>query len=180
MSTFNNFVTPLRLQGLWGPFLVVLGVVACNQSLRFVNLAEPRPFDYAIFGAAFLVVLAGLALIFKQFTANTGLVTSTAPAEGQEDANYVVQQLNRNFEILRAQTNQGFLLSGLFMAVGLVLIVTSVFAPAFGLKAEGVTSLGVLAGVVTEFISGTALVLYRANFSRLTPHRIGLMMHGEP
>ena len=167
MSSFDNILTSLRHQGFWGPFLVLVGVVACDQSLRFVNLVEPRPFDYAVFGAGFLVVIAGVALMFKQFTANTESVASAPPAEGQEDANYVVQQLHRNFEILRAQTNQGFLLSGLFMAVGLILIVTSLFAPSFGLKTEGITNLGVLAGVVTEFISGTALVLYKANFSRL-------------
>jgi hypothetical protein len=91
----------------------------------------------------------------------------TGPEADQGDAVYLVQQLSRNFDILRAQTNQGFLLSGIFMAIGLLIIIASLFAPSLGLKTEGVDNLGVLSGVVTEFISGSALLLYRINFSRL-------------
>jgi len=32
---------------------------------------------------------------------------------------------------------------------------------------EGVKGLGVIAGIVTEFISGTAIFIYRDNFARL-------------
>jgi hypothetical protein len=160
---FDALMAQLRHRGFWGPFLVVAGLVLLYFSSNYV---QPRAFDYAMLGAGSLVVLAGVALMFRQLGAPP-TPSAYAPGKGHDDATYLVQQLHRNFEILRAQTNQGFLLSSVFMAIGLALIVLSLFAPSLGLKTEGISGLGVLAGVVTEFISATALVLYRLNFARL-------------
>jgi hypothetical protein len=87
-----------------------------------------------------------------------------------QDADYIISQLSKNYELLRAQTNQGFVLSSVFMLIGLVIIVASLFSPAIGwrtVNGQGLKGLGIIAGIVTEFISGTALIVYRDNFARL-------------
>jgi hypothetical protein len=163
----NNFETTMRAlsrEGFWGPFLVLAGLfVFYFASLRIGS--EIRTTDYGIVGGGIFLAVAGVLLMFRQLAASSRMVAVESP--DSEDASYVVRQLSRNFEVLRAQTNQGFLLSGVFMAVGLLILVGSLFAPSLGLKTEGVSGLGTLAGIVTEFISGTALVLYRLNFARL-------------
>ena len=164
---FDDFMRALRDQGFWGPFLVLAGIVVFYFSANAFGLKEPRPIDYVVVAAGALLALAGVILMFKQQALDYAPISGGQSQEGQEDADYVVKQLSRNFEVLRAQTNQGFLFSGVFMAIGLLVICTSLFAPTLGIKTQGVDTLGVLAGVVTEFISGTALFLYRLNFSRL-------------
>lgn len=161
--SIDDFMTQLRHKGFWGPFLVVCGIALFFFARDYV---QPRPLDYLLVVIGLLLVLSGVTFMFRQLGAPPA-ASAYAPGNNHDDATYLVQQLHRNFEILRAQTNQGFFLSSVFMAVGLVLIVLSLFAPSLGLRTEGINNLGVLAGVVTEFISGTALVLYRLNFSRL-------------
>ena len=162
---FYDFLRALQREGFWGPFLVLSGIfLLYTASTRASN--APLIQDYALLIGAGIVTLAGVILMFRQIGANDA-VSITGMEDGQEDATYVVRQLSRNFEVLRAQTNQGFLLSGIFMSIGLLVIVVSLFAPTFGIKTTGVDSFGVMAGVVTEFISATALLLYKLNFTRL-------------
>ena len=162
---FYDFLRALQREGFWGPFLVLSGMFLLYVASGRSGL-EPRFSDYALFAAGGIVTLAGVVLMFRQIGANYA-VSNSGFEDGQEDATYVVRQLSRNFEVLRAQTNQGFMLSGIFMSIGLLVIVVSLFAPTFGFKTQGVDSFGVMAGVVTEFISATALLLYKLNFSRL-------------
>lgn len=165
MSAFETAMQALSREGFWGPFLVLGGIfVFYFASLRIGS--DIKVTDYFIIGGGIFLAIAGVLLMFRQLAAGTRIGEADSPGEG-EDASYVVRQLSRNFEILRAQTNQGFLLSGMFMAVGLLILIGSLFAPSIGLKTGGVSGLGTLAGIVTEFISGTALLLYRLNFARL-------------
>lgn len=163
----NNFETTMRAvsrEGFWGPLLVLAGLLVFYfASIRIGG--EIRSIDYLIVGGGIFLAFAGVLLMFRQLAASSKMVEVESP--NGEDASYVGRQLSRNFEVLHAQTNQGFFLSGVFMAVGLLILVGSLFAPSLGLTTEGVSGLGILAGIVSEFISGTALVLYRLNFARL-------------
>ena len=149
-----------------GFLLVIVGIAV----LYFGNRGTGQQLAILDYGALFLggfLTLAGVFFMFRELSFGSAVVVASSSRDAPEDADYVVHQLSRNFEILRAQTNQGFLLSGVFMAVGLVIITASLFAPTLNIQTQGVDRLGVLAGVVTEFISGTALLLYRLNFTRL-------------
>ncbi len=158
-----DIVSPFSFRMLekasWGPLLVAAGI--------FLLYVRGGGGTVPAVTSSFLI-FSGVAIMFRQLGGG-GLATQIAAgSEGDvSDADYVVKQLSRNFEILRAQTNQGFILSGVFMSVGLLLIAFSLLAPTFGFQTGGVEKLGVVAGIITEFISGTALFLYRVNFSRL-------------
>lgn len=166
MTIFEDSMRALSREGFWGPFLVLAGIgVSYFASLRVGGFLSAG--DYIILSSGVFLAVAGVVLMFRQLSRTVPLGEVTPSVSDGDDAGYVVRQLSRNFEILRAQTSQGFLLSGVFMAVGLLIIVGSLFAPSFGLKTQGVERLGVVAGVVTEFISGSALFLYRLNFARL-------------
>jgi hypothetical protein len=158
-----NDLKILSREELWGPFLVGCGLaIFYIASLRNDETGPTRTVVLA--GGVFLLV-AGVLLMFRQMSPSTRSRESLSD-HGGADADYVVRQLSRNYEILRAQTNQGFLLSGLFMGVGLLVIIASVFSKSLGISISN-NSLGTIAGIITEFISGSALLLYRLNFKRL-------------
>ncbi len=166
---FENTLRSLQSKGFWGPFLVLAGVFLLYMFRVYVGgspSGTTRLADFAPIAPPIFLMVSGVALMFRQL-GSAANATVAEPPGASTDADYVVRQLSRNFEILRAQTNQGFLLSGIFMGIGLVLIIASLFAPTLGFTTQGVDSLGVLAGIVTEFISGSALLLYRLNFARL-------------
>lgn len=166
MSIFDTNLRNLAKEGTWGPFLVSIGLIIIYLWSMRVE-ADPSYTDYVILGSSVFLLIAGVLLMFRQLTSSSRLTQGDSSSEPSSDADYVVRQLSRNYEILRSQTNQGFLLSGAFMAVGLLVIVGSLFAPSLGLTTGGVNNLGMIVGTVTEFISGTALLLYRLNFKRL-------------
>jgi hypothetical protein len=153
----SSILNSLSKRSFWGPFLVLAGIALLYFRRLLGDSLIPSSF----------LIFSGVAMMFRQL--GGGMVTSDEGAgpSSSGDADYVVKQLSRNFEILRAQTNQGFILSGVFMSIGLLLIAFSLLAPTLGLKGNGVETLGVASGIITEFISGTALLLYRVNFGRL-------------
>jgi hypothetical protein len=157
----QNELTITRILPYAIVFFIVSGVVL---GMLAVLLGWRLPLNVLIF--SIFLILLGIYLIFR----SPGIVPKKeeeVSLSASGDAEYIVRQLSRNYEILRAQTNQGFLLSGIFMAIGLLIIVFSLFfLPSNGLE-NSVANLGILAGIFTEFISGTALFLYRLNFTRL-------------
>lgn len=167
MATIGDFLGALRQHVFWGPFLVIAGIFSTYISMKFINMNAPHIIDYFILLGSFAVVFAGVILIFRQFASYSKPGQAITSMEGREDESYVVQKLHKNFEVLRAQTNHGFMLSSVFMAIGLILIFGSIFSPSLGLKTEGITSLGIFSGLITEIISETALMLYKINFTRL-------------
>ncbi len=147
---------------LGGMGLIILGMfvgVSKGTSSNSTNVG-------IYMGTALFLALVGLFMIIRSMGMEVQKM-GTVPPMGNGDAEYVVRQLSRNYEILRTQTNQGFLLSTIFMAIGLLVIIISLLSPSLGLETEGVENLGILAGIITEFISGSALFLYRLNFARL-------------
>jgi len=145
---------------LWGPFLVVAGIF-------LIYLGQRSSVGAVVNVPASFLIFSGVALMYRLIGQPVKLSAKTMEATETNDADYVVKQLSRNFEILPGQTTLGFILSGLFMSIGLMLIAFSLLAPSFGINAAGVEKLGIVAGIITEFISGTAMVLYRVNFTRL-------------
>ena len=114
----------------------------------------------------FLVALAGLVFIFLEVRTG-GLVVSEgqiAPSTG--DLDHAVNQLAKNYDILRRQATHGFLLAGTFMAMGIMTILVGSVGDLFGLTSES-SDLTIVAGVIVELISGAGLYLFRQTFNRL-------------
>ena len=61
---------------------------------------------------------------------------------------------------------QGFVITLVLMALGVVVILLGVFGALYGIACD-TKVVSVLAGVVTEVISGSTLLVYRLNFNRL-------------
>lgn len=85
------------------------------------------------------------------------------PAELQH---LISNELTKNYELLRKQTGLGFKITYLFMAFGFLIVLTGSLGKLFGYVLEG-TDLAIIAGILLEFISGTALLVYRTNSQRL-------------
>lgn len=83
------------------------------------------------------------------------------------EAQHFVSELKQNYDLLRQQTNQGFIFAIVFMGLGIIVILAGAFGQLFGL-ATGGGDLTSIAGIIVEVISGTAIWIYRINFKRLT------------
>ena len=60
---------------------------------------------YLVFGFAFLVSLAGIALMFREFRVNsTGIDGAAVSVAESSDLEMAVNQLGKNYGILRQQT----------------------------------------------------------------------------
>lgn len=119
-------------------------------------------------GLAVALVFGGIAVMFYQLrsdeTAAPPVAQPTDPVGTQPE--YTVVQLSKNYELLRRQTTQGFVLSGVFMALGLLVILSGSAGDIFGLTSQG-SNLTTVLGLIMEFISATSLLVYRLNFGRL-------------
>ena len=123
--------------------------------------SEPIAF-YLLIATAVGMIIAGIAMMV--YGSQERSDTLAAPSTG--DLEHAIAQLNKNYELLRRQTNQGFLLASVFMSLGLLVILTGSVGDLFGLTQE-TNRLAIVAGILTEFISVTGLAIYRLNFQRL-------------
>ena len=165
----EKLLEALSKEIFWGPFLVLAGIVTLIYPIVVIRIDNPVAI-YAFIAVAIFLLATGVYFMLRQLSYNAKLSSLEYKPGSFQYADYIVNQLSKNYELLRAQTNQGFLLSSVFMLVGLVIIIASLFAPSLGwstVNNEGVKGLGVIAGIVTEFISGTAIFIYRDNFARL-------------
>ncbi len=86
----------------------------------------------------------------------SGLEDSSLPTT--EDIDLTVKQLSRNYDLVRSQITSAFYISTVFMSLGLLVIILGSGRVALGL-AEEADSLTIIGGVLSEFISGSALFL---------------------
>src|SRR5205085_2106650 len=77
-----------------------------------------------------------------------------------------VNQLTKNYAVLRTQTFGGFLVGAVTMLLGGFVIIAGAYGQVFGLASNGV-NLVTIAGVITNFISGTAIYFFKLSFDRL-------------
>ena len=116
---------------------------------------------------AVIFMLIGIIITLTQFRTNLqNLEDVTNTPTDRDDIEHAINQLRRNYDILRNQTIQGFAVSVIFMAIGLTVITIGSIGKVVGLDTSGI-NLVTIAGVITEFISGTALWIYRSNFRKL-------------
>ena len=166
MATINDMARILLRRHTWGPFLITVGayvLFVSRQADRILDLM-----DMIRAGLAVALVLAGILMMFSQLWSDEGTALSAGQFADQNSSQpeYTVAQLSKNYELLRRQTTQGFILSGVFMALGLLVILSGSAGNLFGFTSQG-SNLTTVAGVIMEFISGTSLLIYRINFNRL-------------
>jgi hypothetical protein len=127
--------------------------------------SDPTTITYLAVGFGFLVTLAGIFLLFRDLSRPT-LSESELDVVGSSDIEHAVRQLGKNYDILRRQATQGFVLAGTFMALGILVILAGSLGEMFGFtKAAG--NLTTVAGVIVEAVSGLGLYLFKETFKRL-------------
>jgi hypothetical protein len=149
-----------------GGVLVLLGFMTI-YFLVGVRLGdrEPNIIDYLGIGVGFMVTIAGIFLLFRSLGDFT-VTTAEETYVGSSDIELAVAQLGKNYDILRKQATQGFVLAGTFMALGILVILAGSLGEMFGFtKTAG--NLTTIAGVVIEAISGLGLYLFKETFKRL-------------
>ena len=166
-SFFDSLVSVLKVRAAWGPILILAGIGLFIQTAQqTLKLTEPGLLDYLGAGISLFLCFAGVILMFKQDKILRTDKDFELSVEDISSLDHAVKQLGKNYEILRSQTVQGFYLAGSFMALGFIAIIISIFGASFGLNQDS-NNLASIAGILMEFISGTALLIYRLNFKRL-------------
>ena len=143
-----------------GYIFAVLGVIL---TLYLIYIGVIGNVVFAYLGIAFFLIVAGIILIFKDLELQ---IKHEPLPESSSEIEQAINQLNRNYELLRRQTTQGFTIAAIFMFLGLLVILSGSFGEIFGLTSKG-ANLTSVAGIILEFISGTGLYIYRVNFKRL-------------
>ena len=135
--------------------------------MLLLKSSTPTSIHYIGTGVSVILVIAGIWMMFYQLKSEDKTLSITTDSDGKAAApEHAVIQLSKNYEVLRRQTTQGFILAGTFMALGLLVILSGSLGELFGLTKEG-SNLTTIAGMIMEFISGTSLFIYRINFKRL-------------
>ncbi len=165
MDTIVYLAKLLPRTQVWGPFLIMVGAYLLF-ALSLSDLGEPTMLNIVRMTFSGVLILAGIAMMFMQLRSDVTAVMADTPGTAASQPEYTVAQLSKNYELLRRQTTQGFILSGVFMALGLLVILSGSAGSIFGFTKEG-SNLTSVAGVIMEFISGTSLFVYRLNFKRL-------------
>jgi len=147
---------------------VLIGFMAIYTSATLSSFKNsPANLTYLIFAFAFLIALAGVALMFKELRAGASTVEVSASSMAEaSDLEMAVAQLGKNYDILRQQATQGFILAAVFMALGVLVILTGAVGDMFGFKKEA-SNLTTVAGVVVEAISGLGMYLFDRTFKQL-------------
>lgn len=158
MDEFN--FSEIKKKRKVGFALVILGL-----GLIYILLQSNRSFDFI----SYLSILAAIILIFFGIVmAGTELQIENIEKlpESSTEIEQAITQLNRNYNLLRDQTSNGFSIAVIFMFLGLIVILIGSLSVMFGYTSKS-DNLTLIAGIILEFISGASLVIYDKNFKRL-------------
>ncbi|MGA2620715.1 MAG: hypothetical protein ABSF26_24080 [Thermoguttaceae bacterium] len=160
----NNTVQLLIKSQMWGPLLVGLGAVSlstANQSQGAIVLAS------RVSIASLLVIAGLLVMLIQLWPRNVVPLDEHANDTSIEAFGRLVRQLAQNYNLLRRQTVQGFVITLVLMTLGVVVIIVGVFGALVAGIASDTKLISALAGAITEVIAGSTLLVYRLNFKRL-------------
>lgn len=154
----------LRRQN-FGVALVVLGVAMIFLPTKSIFSGMSGGFYVAVLALSFVITISGIIAVFLELQ-KKDLQTDDTSKELRTDLNQALNQLSKNYDILRKQTIHGFTIAGIFMALGFLVILVGITGQYLSLQ-PNMQIITTASGIVVEFISGTALYLYRLNFRRL-------------
>jgi len=149
-----------------GLFLVLVGFA----TTYFVTVARgdvaPSLATYLILGFSFLVTMFGVIFLFRDLARPNIEDAEFSLSAGSSDIEHAVTQLGKNYDILRRQATQGFVLAGTFMVLGILVILAGSLGDMFGFT-NAASNLTTIAGVIVETVSGLGLYLFKETFKRL-------------
>ncbi len=147
--------------------LILIGFIAI-YAIAFLGSQHNTSLQiiYLTFAFSFLVALAGIILMFYEMRKKTLVLGSTSSVANASDLEMAVTQLGKNYDILRQQATQGFILTAIFMALGVLVILTGAVGDMFGFKKE-TSNLTTMAGVIVEAVSGIGMYLFNRTFQQL-------------
>jgi len=154
------------LRGSPGIGIVAVGFITIYFLAGSHSNSEPTIVIYLSIGFGFLVTLAGIALLFHDLSRPFSVESELDLSIGSSDIEHAVRQLGKNYDILRRQATQGFVLAGTFMALGILVILTGSLGEMFGFT-KATSNLTTVAGVIVEAIPGLGLYLFKETFKRL-------------
>ncbi len=146
--------------------LVLCGFMTIYTVVGLRGGAEPTTLTFSAVGFGFMLALAGVVLFWREMTLASCNTTDAELPLPSADIELAVTQLNKNYEILRRQASQGFMFAGIFMAIGLLVILAGSLGDMFGFVSSA-GKVTVVAGVVVEAVSALGLYLFRQTFHRL-------------
>lgn len=163
MTPFYEFIHKIS-KASPGIILIAVGCLMLYYTMGWFDpeLKETPTPIYLGIALSFLIVIGGLFLA----VATNRLDEVKGIFCGESDLHHAVSQLSRNYEVLRKQANNGFILAGAFMALGIAVILIGAVGEMFGLTKEG-SNLTTIAGVVVEAVSGLGLYLFKQTFNEL-------------
>jgi uncharacterized membrane protein YiaA len=150
-------------QQVFGPLLVAFGVVSLSSPM---HSDEPIILTSRVSIAALLVVGGLVIMLVQVWPRNLPALDENGSDMSIEGLGRLVRQLTQNYNLLRRQTTQGFMITLTLMALGVVAILIGVFGAVFGVTTDTKVISGI-AGTITEMIAGSTLLVYRLNFQRL-------------
>ena len=153
----RSFGLPLVMLG----FFVVYFKAGLGSGGREASIT-----DYLLIAFGFAITLIGVAFMGVELRRSGSSSLGLEMSVRSSDLEVVISQLGKNYDILRGQATQGFILAALFMVLGICVILAGAVGDLFGLTKER-SSLTTIAGIVVETISGVGLILFRTTFNRL-------------
>jgi hypothetical protein len=155
---FNSFV---------GFVVVLIGIIVIIYALIFQSNNILAIVILSVFG--FFLTMWGGSYIFKQFF-KTDSLSKLKSTYGTKSLQDMIEKnnetLSTNYDTVRNQASISFIISNILFVLGFLIICASLFlvfpSAKSGTSSQGgVKELGVFAGIMTEFISGTAILIYR-------------------
>ena len=142
------------------------GLATFFYVIAFRNTVEVTTVTMLFIGFGFLITFAGIVLIFKDLSKVSYSTSELGGEIDPSDIAHAVRQLGKNYDILRRQATQGFILAGTFMALGILVILVGALGEMFGFT-QSTSNFTIVAGVIVEVISGLGLYMFKQTFQRL-------------
>ena len=155
--------------------LVLVGIGVLPAILIVFALAPSWGWTIGTIGIILCLVLAliGLCMLFVATEGTGALEQVQQEAAAAIDLKHAVDQLAKNYDILRRQATQGFILASAFMILGLVVIAAGAVGEMFGFSAEH-SNLITVAGVIVEATSILGLYLFKQTSNQLNSTSVQL------
>ena len=165
MSNFTSLMKAFSnreyTRNVAGPLMMALGIFLLTSTVANTT----RLLQTVVLVTSGILVFGGMIVTYLGVVREAPSVSTLAEST-PDDLSLAVKQLSRNYKWIRNQTVYAFYLSAIFMALGVLVILFGSIRVVLGL-AENADNLTVIAGIISEFISGSALLLYRSSSRRL-------------
>ena len=150
---------------LLGLLLILIGLVSIAWASIGISTEDSSDELTVIQASGVLVIALGLMIVVATLLGSSTQQQVASVSEAR-DLEHTVVQLARNYDLLRRQATQGFILAGIFMALGVGVVLVGVVGFLFDFTRTS-SSLTVMSGVVIDLVSILGFYLFRQTFHRM-------------